>query len=508
MYRRCFVLALILASVVAAVHSPSLSHADTSDDPAALNQFIESALQTYKVPGAAVAVVHNDQVVLQQGYGVRCLSGSDPVDPQTVFQLASDSKPFTAALLGTLVDQQSLDWDKPVTNYLPEFALSNSYATAYSTPRDLLAMRTGLPAFTGDLLGELGYSRDEALRRVRFIPLAHSLREEAGYSNIGYFAAGQVAARLTGKSWNDAVSDRLLGPLQMNRSGTSNQAIPADGNWACNHAEVQGAPQTVPWADSNTFGAAGGMVSTAADMSRWMRMLLNGGRLDGQQVLQPQTIQDMFTPSMVAAPSFTELPPIGDQTGFNYGMGWGVFYFHGHQVLEKGGALYGIRTITELVPDLKLGVTVLSNLHIAPLPEAVRADVLEHYLGAAAPDTQQQIQQAYAKILALFAPSVAPASAAPASAPLSAYAGSYTNPIYGVFTFTSDGTALHVAAGPGNYAGAVMHLSHDTFDLVWQDVTSGTQSGTFTLGPDGHATQFQTDAFGTFTRLESSATTP
>jgi CubicO group peptidase (beta-lactamase class C family) len=503
-----------------------VSRANASDDAAALNQFIQSAQQTYQVPGVAVAVVHNDQVVLQQGYGVRCLGGSDPVDANTVYQLASNSKPFTAAVLGTLVDAGKLDWDDPVTEHLPGFALDDAYATRYATTRDLLAMRTGLPAFTGDLLGHEGYSRDEVLQQVRALPLAHSFREVAAYSNVGYFVAGQEAANLADTTWNDAVQSRLLAPLGMTRSGTSRADRPIDGNWSCNHDELDGVLQPVDWADSDVFGAAGGVTSSAADMARWMRMLLNGGTLDGHQVLTEATAHSLFVPSMVAARSFTELPPISSETGFGYALGWGTYYFQGHQVLEKGGALDGVRTVTVLVPDINLGVSVLSNRNLTPLPEAIRAFVLNQYLGGAGADTQAQILKANASLETLLAPAAPPAQPEPPTAPLAAYAGTYVSPVYGSFVLSpggdgseinpayhtlvpdSDGPGLGVAAGPGQYRGTLSHVSRDTFLLTWQSLTEGSEEVTFTLGPTGQVTEIHTQTLGTLRPAEQAPAIP
>lgn len=152
-----------------------------------LDAFIRKARSEYNVPGVAVAVLHEDKVVLLKGYGVRRIGDSAPVDENTIFQLASNTKSFTAAALGTQVDAGKISWDDTVVRPLPGFALKDPYPSYYTTIRDLLAHRTGVPSFRGDLLGNLGYSRDEILSRVRFIEPIHSFREQAAYSNIGFF---------------------------------------------------------------------------------------------------------------------------------------------------------------------------------------------------------------------------------------------------------------------------------------------------------------------------------
>ena len=180
------------------------------DAAADLDAFINKALKDYQVPGAAVAVVQDGKVVLLKGYGVRNVTKPGAVDENTIFQLASVTKTLTAAAAATVVDEGKLDWDKPIFNYLPEFVAYDPYTTRYLTERDLLAMRTGWPAFTGDQLDSFGYDRTEILRRLRFFKPRYSLREVAQYSNPGIFVAGEVAARIAKQSWNDLVDAASL----------------------------------------------------------------------------------------------------------------------------------------------------------------------------------------------------------------------------------------------------------------------------------------------------------
>ena len=305
--------------------------------------------------------------------------------PSTVFQIASDTKTFTAAALAALVGEGRLGWDDEVITHLPEFVLHDEYATRHATVRDLLAHRTGLPAFTGDLLGEEGYDRAEVLRRIRYVAPAASFRERALYSNLGFFAAGEVAARTAGTSWEEVVDSRLLKPIGMFRSATSVLAAPKDDNRSGTYGRIGGRIQAIPPSQQIVMGPAGSMVSTASDLSRYMDMLLGEGTLDGKRVLPERVVAEMFEPSMVSDITFSEALPISDETGFGYGLGWGYYYFHGAKVLEKGGALDGARAIIVLVPKRKLGIAILANLNLTNSPEAIRAYVLEQELGAASP---------------------------------------------------------------------------------------------------------------------------
>lgn len=187
---------------------------------AELDEFISKAVAQYGVPGAAVAVVQNGKIVLIKGYGVRNNTQPGAVDGNTIFQIASISKAFTGALAATMVDDGKLSWDTPIINYLPEFVDFDPYITRWMTMRDLLAHRTGWPKFSGDILNTLGYSRPEVLRRLRYLQPIVTFRQEAQYSNPGFFVAGEVEARVGGASWNALLKQRIIDPLHMTRTGT------------------------------------------------------------------------------------------------------------------------------------------------------------------------------------------------------------------------------------------------------------------------------------------------
>lgn len=467
----------------------------------AFDSFIHEALARYAVPGAAVAIVQGGETVLAQGYGVRDLTGDAPVDADTVFQLASNTKAMTAFVAGTLVDEGLIGWDTPVVDVLPELELQDIYATRFVTLRDLLAHRSGLPAFTGDTLGHVGYDRPELLCRLRFIAPASSFREVAAYSNLGFFIAGEVVARLTGGTWEDAVRERLFQPLGMSRSGPVANDPPADGNVSSCHGVVDGELQVVPLDDHGVHGAAGSAVSTATDLVAWMQMLLDGGEGNGRRLIKEDTVRDMFAPSMVSDISFAEAPPIDESAGFSYGLGWGSFHYHGHEVIEKGGALAGVRSIVCMVPKLNVGIAVLANRNLTFLPEAIRAYALEQWLGAADFDMQAEIASRTSIIDALFATTPPPANPVPATVPLENLAGSYENTLYGGAEVVVDGEDMRLELGPAGWPATLHHLSRETFLLDWGTVTTVPQQTTFVIGPDGAAVGFECEELGRFNRV-------
>lgn len=469
-----------------------------------LDAFISQEMERYGVPGAAVAVIQGGQPVLIKGYGVRELGGDAPVDADTVFQLASNTKPMTAFTLGVLVDEGLIEWDTPIADVLSELQLWDPYPTRWLTSRDVLAHRSGFPAFSGDLLGHVGYDRAEMLRRLRYIPPASSFRSVAAYSNLGFFIAGEVITRLTGSPWEDVMRDRLFDPVGMSRSSPALADRPADGNLSANHGMVDGQLQLVPADDHGVYGSAGSANSTANDLARWMQMLLDGGRANGQQLMEATTVREMLEPSMVAPLSISEMAPIDAESGFAYGLGWASYHYHGYEVIEKGGALNGVRTIVVMVPQLNAGVAVLANLNLTALPEAVRAFVLEHLLGPAGTDVQQEIQEVGAEIEAVFA-SEPPLidNPVPPAVPLEALAGVYESPLYAEFRVIAEGDAMRLEAGPARKPATFKHLSHTTFLLDWGSVTSIPSQTTFILGPDGLAVGFENEDLGRFERVSN-----
>lgn len=496
--------ALAVSATAPAATTSSAAPAPAPDPTAGLDAFIQKAMSDYSVPGASVAVVEDGKTVFLKGYGTRRVGENAPVDENTVFQIASVTKTVTAAALAALVGEGKLDWDDEVITHLPEFALYDPYPTRHATTRDLLAHRTGLPAFSGDLLGEVGFDRREALRRIRFVPPAASFRDKALYSNLGFFAAGEVAARVAGSSWNDVVQSRLLTPLGMTRSAASVLTAPKDDNRSGTFGRVNGRVQAIRPSTQIVMGAAGSVLSTASDLSRYMRMLLAEGKLDGKPVLSAKAVEDMFEPSIVSEISFAEAPPISQETGFGFTMGWGYYYFHGAKVIEKGGALDGVRAIIVLVPERKLGIAVLANMNLTVLPEAIRAYVLEQELGPASSNVQATLLETQKHVDELLTPGPPPANPGKTSVPLAAYAGTYASDVYGPFVLTTAGDELNVAAGTAGYVGKLRHFSRDTFNLTWPLIDMGTQPVTFTIGPDGKPTELTTETLGSFKRVDGS----
>jgi len=488
----------ILASLVMAC----CRAAATGNDPTAeLDAFIVRALKEYDVPGAAVAVVRDGKVALVKGYGVRSVSKPGAVDENTIFQLASVTKTLTAAVAATVVDEGKLDWDMPIFNYLPEFVGYDPYMTRWLTERDLLAHRTGWPAFSGDQLDSFGYDRAEILRRLRFFKPRYSLREVAQYSNLGFFVAGEVAARCAKQSWNDLVEQRLFQPMEMSRSGTVIKAL-KDPNATAANAFVDGKIAVVEPTELDVTGAASSGTSTAADMSKLMLMFLNKGTYKNKRILKPETVAEIFKRGMVSGIDFTDLPPISNATGFYYGLGVGSYDYAGHQIIEKGGALAGVRTIIVLVPDRNAGIVVLSNLNLTAFPEAVRAYFLNQLLGIDAEADQKKIFALNENLKKLMAPPPGPNNPGKFNGTLQSLVGAYENNYYGRCEILPDDKGVKIQFGPAKYPATLKHWNNGAFLMQFPGATQTPSVTTFMIGEDGNAYVFVSESLGVFTRVK------
>jgi CubicO group peptidase (beta-lactamase class C family) len=271
------------------------------------------------------------------------------------------------------------------------------------TARDLLAHRSGLPAFTGDNLEALGFSRAEVMQRIRYLESPYSFRERAGYSNPGIFVAGMLAAKVGGASYEELIARRLFEPLGMFKSGVSFRDHDTKANVADAHMlNPDGTTKMVKWDNSDILGPAGEITSTANDLAHFAQMQLNDGRFNGKQIVSAESIHQMHKPAMVEEPSFAEMAPIDADSGFSYGLGWGVYHYKGHKILEKSGARMGMRSTVVLIPDKKLGFVVLCNQNLTVLPEAVRAYLMESMVERSGEDLQAKIRAANESIQKMF----------------------------------------------------------------------------------------------------------
>ncbi|HEY0994559.1 MAG TPA: serine hydrolase [Gemmatimonadaceae bacterium] len=469
--------------------------------PADVDAIVARAMRSFEVPGIALAIVKDGQVVVAKGYGVRKLGDAAPVDARTRFGIASNSKLFTATALAMLVEEGKLEWEAPVTRYLPGFALADPFVTRELTVRDLLVHRSGLGLGAGDLLWwpTTDFSRKEIAERLRWIQPTTSFRSAYAYDNVLYLVAGELVQAVTGMTWERFVASRILEPLGMTGTRTDVSSVMEQGaNVAWPHARVEGRVRPVaPFTGDNSNPAAG-INASAADITKWMMAQLDSGRAGDRALWAPRSTRELWqvvTP--LRASTNPELRPIRQRFA-GYALGLNVTDYRGWQKLHHTGGLPGFVSMITMVPDQRLGIAVFTNQESGEAFSAITNQLLDHYLRGGAPAVDWIA--AYERIRARNDSSVAAVERAAAasrdsssrpSLPLARYAGSYTDPWYGDVTIALEGGRLVMRfSRTPMLVGTLEHWQYDTFVVRWNDRETRADAWvTFALNPDGSIDQ-------------------
>lgn len=463
---------------------------------AELDAYVLRALRTFATPGAAVAIVRDGKLFLAKGYGVRRLGDPAPVTEHTRFQVASNTKAFTSALLAQFVDEKKLRWEDRVIDHLPGFRLKDPYVTRELTVRDLLTHRSGLGLGAGDLLWfRAGYGREEILRRFREVPPVSSFRSTYAYDNVLYIAAGEVAAALGGKPFESLLEERLLRPLGMESATPLYRPSPLD---ASPHAEVDGHLQPVAPDRPDAASAAAGLQTSVTDLAKWVVAQLAAGRLDGdRRIFSEARSKEMWsavTPTPIREPSVEAMKPYVPAFAA-YGLGWELRDYRGVKLVSHTGGLTGTTSRVLLVPERGLGIIVLTNGETR-VWDAIAWHILDRELKAppydwvsafkAAQDAERtKAAEVERRLLEGRAPGATPAF------PPSTYAGSYRDAWYGDATLSEDagGLVLRFLASP-SLVGDLSFWQAETFRVRWRDRTVPDAFLTFTLDENGKPAQF------------------
>ncbi|MDD1724455.1 MAG: serine hydrolase [Methanospirillum sp.] len=487
----------ILFGMVFFAAGENLNSSGSEDRLAGLDEFITKTLDEYEVPGAVVGIVENDSVVYLKGFGVRELGKPGKVDPDTRFQIASVSKYFTAGDIGSLVDEKKLDWDTPIVKYLPGFALKDAYAGNHTTLRDLLAHRSGLKKYDGELLSKIGYNNSEILHRVRFLEPGCSFREQYQYSNVGYYIAGEVAAEVDNRSWENLTEYRILQPLGMKRSGTGLDTLFLDDNHAAAHSGIN-EPVHIIESERSSLPAAGAVVSTGRDMTQWLRMLLGDGTVDGREILKPETVKTIHSANTPLGSGGVLQDPNAAA-----GLGCDTNNFLGERVIEKNGALNGVRSLVTIIPSKKSGIVIIANKQLTAFPEAIQAEFLERYIEKSGIDLQERMKIVQDMIYSITKSPDRPKNPEPATMSPAKVAGKYTSDLYGDMLVSkgTDTGNMTVQLGPGKYPGFLSHWTNNTWHLSWSNPDEQSGFINFTASPSGFITGITSDDFGPFSRV-------
>jgi CubicO group peptidase (beta-lactamase class C family) len=404
--------------------------------------FVDAALATWNVPGIAVAIVKDGEVVLAKGYGLRDVSKKLPVTADTLFAIGSATKAFTVMSLGVLVDDGKLDWDTPVKDYLPTFTLVDEFASARMTPRDLVTHRSGLPRH--DLVWyNAPLSRAEIFARLRYLEPNEDFRAKWQYQNLMFLTAGYLAGEVAGESWEDLVRKRIFGPLGMTASNFSVEESKKAADFAAPYTEKEKKVSEIPFRNIDAVGPAGSINSNLTDMVRWVKLQLSDGTAGGNRVVGAANRSEMHQPQMVMREEGKD-PEIILPT---YAMGWFVESYRGRKRVHHGGNIDGFSAMVTFLPAERLGVVALANRDGTPLPEIVCRVAIDRMLELSPIDWSARLkaradeaEQGAEKAKGGLETFDRKKGTKPAHA-LEEYAGDYAHPAYGTISVSREGPA-------------------------------------------------------------------
>ena len=460
-------------------------------------------MKGWQVPGMAVAVVRGDRIVYAKGFGTRRYGAELPVDKNTVFQVGSTTKAFTVALMAGLVDEGKVGWDDRVIDHFPDFRMYDPWVTREFRIHDLFAQHSGLPPYAGDLQAFLGFGRERIVHSLRYIKPVYSFRDKFSYVNNLFVAGAGLEERVTGKSWEDLMRERILVPLKMTRSSLDQAGLTETENHAALHLLADGKPMVIEpgsplMAWPYIYGPAGGLNSTAVDMARWASAQLHGG----------QGAARIFSREAAAAMHAPRTPILPGQLPDAYCMGWLATPLSKTDVTWHNGGTSGICSFVGFSEDLDMAVVVLTNLGGHKLADALGLQFFEMMSGnetadwnkkfLATPDEEEE-------------PDTDTALPGLPGLPLKEYTGDYVSPVHGSLTVQTRGKGLLLRLGPDlRFSLPVTHQTQHTFTGEWTVLDPGDPVYHFDFGvePGGGVTsvtirEFDRDGTCTFDKTDS-----
>lgn len=463
--------------------------------PDGFDALCERAITEWKVPGMAVGVVKDGEVVLLKGYGKASIENDEPVTPQTRFVIASTSKAFTSALLANVMDEyDTIKWDAPVVDYLPDFKLYDPWVTRNFQVREIMTHHTGFKGYALDDLPFFGYDRDELYTLFGTVQPSYSFRTTYAYNNEMYTVAARIIEKFTGKSWDQAIAERLFAPLEMKNSTTGNVAfLQPDNGLAAGYrlvkAEGKDSVAVVVRTDRedaftwlSAVAPAGFVMSTAEDMTHWLQMHLNHGVYNGRQIVSRKNHDYLFYPQTIVSCDSARLS--------NYAQGWTIEQNDYGRYIRHTGLAYGYTALVGLVPNLNLGFVFLTNNGTdADAQSALARDLIALYHGEKHPG---YFDQYHADFLKGLFKERQPETEAPEPAPAlanKAYTGAYYLEGFGQARIYERGDSLFFRLKKVD-----SYLQHkDGNVFTFRVPGAGRFDLTFKPGPSGRAASFTFD---------------
>lgn len=471
-----------------------------------IDSVVEKTLTTFNVPGIAVAVIKDGKVIHNKGYGVRSIKTNLKVDENTLFGVASNSKAFTAAALGMLVDEKKITWDTKVTDVIPEFKMYDPFVTSEFTVRDLLTHRSGLGLGAGDLMiwpDSSTVTKSQLIHNLRYLKPVSSFRTKYDYDNLMYIVAGEVVERASGIKYEDFIEGRIIKPLGMSKTAASWYRLKDKTNVIDGHAPYQDKLLPVGLSFGEVANAAGGIYSSVADMSKWVMAMLNGGKYgDNNKLFSPAVAKELWTPQTIISG--------GNPASFNsYGLGWFLSNVNGKFQATHTGGLSGIVTQVTILPALNLGIIVLTNQQSGAAFNAVTNSIKDGYLGIKGQDriktynenrleNEKQANEIVAKVWA----DIETAQKSNATKPeIKNYLGSFADAWFGEVTISEINGKMHFQAkNAPKLRGDMTFYKGNTFIVKWYDRSLDADAFVnFSLNNEAKANGFKMEAISPLT---------
>ncbi|PVW16236.1 serine hydrolase [Marixanthomonas spongiae] len=470
--------------------------------PKQIDSLVLKTMETFNVPGMAVAVLKDGKVVSKKGYGLQSLKTKKPVNTVTMFGVASNTKAFTTAALAQLIDAGSLEWDTKVTDIIPEFKLYDPYVTSEFTVRDLVTHRSGLGLGAGDLMvfpANNTTSKAEMIHNLRYLKPVSSFRSKFDYDNLLYIVAGEVIERVSGQAYDAYIKEHFFDPLQMDRATFNTQKIATDANRIDGHAPVNGKLELTGATFTKISDPAGGMYSSIDDMAKWVQVQLDQGKYGPKKqdsLFSEQAHREMWTPQTLI------------RTGkgaynthfYAYGLGWFLKDVNGYFQASHTGGLLGIVSQVTLIPELDLGIIVLTNQQSGAAFTAITNSIKDGYFGMTNKNRVKQYNDARLthekradSITAAVERNLTASLQNKTPKPnLDHYAGTYRDPWFGKVSIDIENGKLNFTSEKSkDLIGSMQFYKGTTFVVRWDDPSLKADAFVnFSLDTEGQAKGF------------------
>lgn len=470
---------------------------------AKFEDYARKAMQEWNIPGMAIAIVADDKIIFAEGFGVRELNGSDPVDTHTLFQIGSTSKAFTAALVAMMIDEGKMAWKDRVIDHVPGFRMYDAWVTREFMIEDLLAQHSGMPAYAADFQSMAGFDRDHIMNSIRYIKPVSSFRSEFAYVNNLFLVAARTVENETGKTWEANIRERIFEPLGMDESSTDRDSLVDSQNAATGHniqkEKVTPVTKTLNW--PYIYGPAGGINSNVLDMAKWLRLQINDGIMDGKRLVSEENMNFIHTPKTIT-------PPRKDDRMY-YCESWVYEEMRPYPLVWHNGGTTGYHAFVGFWPEPKIGIVILTNESTNKLAEALPHYFSDLYFGNQSRDWSREKIEETKKAEEKMKASVPKRPDLPSpSLALEEYTGTYHNEVYLDLTVTKKDDSLVITSGPDRFEIIAVPWDRDTFSynmIIFGDGNEGFVK--FSQNPKGKIVRMTIDGLnedgcGVFDRVD------